>query len=268
MSTRSVIHWLYFGSRRTVSSFTNFATKLTRHLNMAFTGVWLGVLSHEQLFSIGENYYTGEREYWSDEYNRKGLHGWERRAIERHFADTRHILVMAAGGGREVFALRRLGFEVEAFESDQRLVEFANGFLERENLAPDVRWVPWDRGPDTTATFDGVVVGWGSYMLIRGRERRVRFLRELRARVAQGAPLLLSFYSTPQDSSYFRGIARIGQIVARVLRRDPVEIGDYLAPNYTHFFTRERLESELREGGFEPVSFEHAEYGHSVGRAV
>ncbi|HET6616274.1 MAG TPA: class I SAM-dependent methyltransferase [Gemmatimonadota bacterium] len=258
----------YFGSRRLITALTGLVARTIRVLNMVFTGVWLGILSREQLHSIGERYYRGERGYRTDDYNRTGLFDWERRAVEQHFAGRKRLLVMAVGGGREVLALRKLGFDVDGFESDPDLVRFANGFLEKEGLAADIRWTPWDHGPDTDRTYDGVIVGWGAYMLIRGRDRRVRFLRELRDRVAPGAPLLLSFYTTRKDTRYFRGIAWIGRRVARILGRDPVQVGDCLAPNYTHFFTRERLEAEMTEGGFEPLAFDHLEYGHGVGRAV
>lgn len=237
-------------------------------LSAVFTGVWLGILSRKQLLSVGGVYYGSERGYWTEEYNNRGLFEWEKRVVDGHFTGCKRLLVMAAGGGREVLALRRLGFQVDGFESDPGLVRFANGLLERKGMIPDIRWAAWDHGPDVDAKYDGVIVGWGAYMLIRGRERRIAFLRELREKAVAGAPILLSFYSTAKDSRYFRGVAKIGDVLARVLRRDRVQVGDCLAPNYTHFFTRERLESELVEGGFEPVSFEHLEYGHSVGRAL
>jgi hypothetical protein len=66
----------------------------------------------------------------------------------------------------------------------------------------------------------------------------------------------------------FRRVARIGNLLARVLRRERVEVGDMLTPNFEHFFTREEVESEMIEAGFTPVSFEKVSFGHSVGRAA
>jgi hypothetical protein len=261
VSRGSGLSRLYFRSYRVLSAFS-------RVLSAAFVGFWLGVLTRRQLLAIGERHYGRERMYWTEEYNKQGLSVWEERVVERDFSACRTLLVAAAGGGREVLALRRLGYEVHGFEADPGLVRVANGLLEREGMVPDIQQAPWDHCPDIEGTYAGIIVGWGAYMLIRGRGRRIAFLRELRERVTPGAPILLSFYSIPKDTRYFRVIARIGNSLARVLRRDPVQVGDCLAPNYTHFFTKERAESELVAGGFEPVSFEHLEYGHAVGRAV
>src|SRR5512142_2340602 len=48
---------------------------------------------------------------------RRGLFGWEKEAIARFFpAAPARVLVGGAGGGREVFALAEMGYEVVAFE--------------------------------------------------------------------------------------------------------------------------------------------------------
>ena len=167
-----------------------------------------------------------------------------------------------------MFALRRLGIDTDGFDSHPELVRFANEMLERKGMAPDIRWAPWDRLPDIEGEYDAVIVGWGAYMHIRRRERRVEFLRELRSVMAAGAPILLSFFVTDEASRYFRWVARIGNPLAWVLRRDPVRVGDSLAPHFSHYFTRERLERELTEGGFQMVRFEAEEYGHAIGRAA
>jgi len=260
-SQDSALVRIYFGGHRALTGFTNI-------LSTGYTGFWLGVLTHSQLHSLSERRYSQEQQYRTDEWNKRGLFDWERRVVEDSFTGCKRVLVAAAGGGREVLALRLRGMQVEGFESHPELVRFANDLLEREGMVPDIKQAPWDHCPDIDGKYDGVIVGWGAYMHIRGRERRIMFLRELRERAIPGSPILLSFYTTTKDSRYFRAVAQIGNVLARVLRRDPVQVGDCLAPNYTHFFTRKRLESELLEGGFEPISFEHVEYGHSVGRAV
>jgi hypothetical protein len=53
-----------------------------------------------------------------------------------------------------------------------------------------------------------------------------------------------------------------------MLRRDGVEVGDSLVPNYVHYFTKAQLESEMTAAGFELVSFERVPYGHAVGRPL
>lgn len=94
------------------------------------------------------------------------------------------------------------------------------------------------------------------------------FLRELRRRVVGGSPILLSFCTRVEGSRYFRGIARIGNVLALMLGRDPIEVGDSLVPNYVHYFTKAELESEMVAAGFELVSFDRIQGPHAVGRAV
>jgi hypothetical protein len=235
---------------------------------MMYIGFWLGLLTRGQLHSIGERRYSRDQRYRTDEYNKAGLWDWEQSAFDAHFVDCTRVLLAAAGGGREVIALRRRGIEVEAFESDPDLVRYANRLLEREGMAPDIQRVPWDDSPDGAEECDGAIVGWGAYMHIRGRERRILFLRGLRTRLVTGSPILISFNTRRDDSPYFRGIAVIGNVVAFLLRRSRVEIGDSLVPNYAHYFTKAQLESEMAAAGFELISFESLEYGHAVGRAA
>ena len=252
---------LYFASYRAIRG-------LVRAIQMAYCGFWLGILTRKQLHSIGERKYRKDRKYWTEEWNKGGLFDWEQQVVERDFAACRRVLIAAAGGGREVLALRRTGMEVDGFESDPGLLNVANELLEKEGLAPDLKGAPWDHCPAAVSKCDGVVVGWAAYMLIRGRDERIDFLRELRARVAEGSPILLSFMTRSERSRYFRYVARIGNILAAPLGRDRVDVGDTLLPNFAHRFTREQLEAEMMEGGFRMISYDGVPYGHAVGRAV
>ena len=258
---RSRIVRLYFAGHR-------FQGVFVRLMRVVHIGIWLGILTRRHLHAISERKYGLDRRYWTEDYNMAGLWDWEREVIDRDFDGCRRLLLAAAGGGREVIALRRRGIEVEAFESDPELVRCANEILEKAGMAPDVKLAPWDGCPDSDQEADGIVVGWGAYMHIRGKERRIKFLRDLRRRVATGSPILLSFATRNEDAWSFRGIASIGNVFAFLLRRDPVEIGDTLIPNYAHYFTEGQLESEMVAAGFALVSFDTSGYGHAVGRAV
>ena len=252
---------IYYAGHRFLGVFT-------RLLRMVHIGVWLGVLTRRQLHAVSEWKYGRDDRYWTDDYNKSGLWDWERDAVEGEFAGCGKLLLAAAGGGREVIALRRRGMAVEAFESDPGLVRYANALLAREGLAGEIVLSAWDECPEYDREFDGVIVGWGAYTHIRGREKRIRFLRELRKRVQAGSPILLSFATREEDSRYFRGISGIGNVFSWILRRDSIEVGDSLVPNYVHYFTEAQLKTELEAAGFELVSFERAPYGHAVGRAV
>jgi hypothetical protein len=178
--------------------------RLRNLLGALFDGFWLGVLGRQQLHAISETVFDKKGMYWTDEYNRQGLYDWERRMLESHFAECRKVLVAAAGGGRELLALRRQGMQADGFDCHLGLVRSANELLESEGMVPDV----------------------------------------------------------------LRVTAGIGNALAPLLGRDRVEVGDSLIPNYAHYFTREELQAEMKEGGFELTFCDTRDYGHGVGVAV
>ena len=252
---------LWMGSHRGLLRFY-------RLLHAVLGGLGLGILTTEDLHAISEQAYTGIETYQDDEYNRRGLSPWERDAIESHFQACRRILVAAAGGGREVLALRRLGLEADGFEANPRLVAYANDLLEREGYGDPIRLAPWDGCPEYERKYDGVVIGWGAYMHIRGRDRRIALLAQLRPMVETGSPLLLSFVGVKSFSRWMRAAYWIGKTVGTLSRRDRVELGDWLEPNYKHYFTEDALTRELRQGGFETVEYHAGEIGSAVGIAI
>ncbi|HEX2205486.1 MAG TPA: hypothetical protein VHG91_19400 [Longimicrobium sp.] len=234
-------------------------------------GARLGVLTREGIHRLDERYYSGDGpqiDYAGDAHNTRGFLPWEGPVVQRFFAGCPRVLVLAAGGGREVLALRKMGIDADGYECHPGLAAFATGLLERHGVPGPVGVVGRDEAPRTGRRYDGVIVGWGAYMLIQGRARRVAFLRDLRALVGPGAPLLLSFFY--RDGSRFRHalIGRAANALRRLRGREAIEDGDILAPNFIHLFTEDEVRAELRDGGFECVFYSTEGTGHAVGVAV
>jgi hypothetical protein len=243
--------------------------------DVGFVGFWLGVLGRASLHAVDDALYRQRKNYREDEYNLRGLFDWEEDVVKRHFAGSRRLLVLGAGGGREVISLARMGYEVVGFECNRALVEAASRILARGGAsgAASVAWLPRDAAPDGSERFDGVIVGWSAYMLIFGRQSRIRFLTGLHAQVEAGGPLLISFFTRPGDSPRLRSIARIANGIRRLLHRPLVELGDDLAPNYVHRFAAAEVEAELRESGFRLLEFRPEgpgpyDSGYAVARSV
>jgi hypothetical protein len=231
-------------------------------------GFWLGILDNRTLHDIDRHYYDeNKKTYCSDRYNKGGLRSWEKAVMDEYFQARERLLMVAVGGGREVLALQKLSYEVDGFECHPELLEYANDLLEREGLSPSVMLAPRDQCPVAGRTYDGAIVGWGAYMLIQGRGKRIEFLRQMRSQVKEGSPVLLSFFTRSYDSLYFRLVRAIGNGFRWALRRDRLETGDDLAPNYVHYFTEEEIAAELREAGFEIRFYSDKQYGHAVGSA-
>lgn len=229
-------------------------------LQAVYEGVWLGLLRRSDLHAFDERFYDRNGAYHDEAHNLRGLFPWEVTALES-FEGCRRVLVIGAGGGREVLALARLGFEVDGYECNRALVAFAEDFLPRQDCAARVRWLARDDVPAADAPYDGIVVGWSAYMLISGRAHRIGLLRRLRPLARPGAPLLLSFFTRAADGPRVRIAAAVANGIRAVLRRERAERGDALAPNFVHYFTAKEVGAELREAGWEPKRFT----GHGTG---
>jgi len=97
-----------------------------------------------------------------------------------------------------------------------------------------------DEAPEGLGVYDGAIVGWGAYMHIPGRGKRVAFLKQCREHVRPGSPILLSFFTRPANNWEFRWVNAIAGSVRRLRRcAEKVELGDKLMGTFDHFFTRE-----------------------------
>jgi hypothetical protein len=228
--------------------------RLQMLLNAVHTGVWLGVLSRETMQEVDEAHFARAGAYNNEAHNLRGLFDWEARAVADFFAGRRTIGVIAAGAGREVLALSRQGFQAEGFECNPGLVAYAGDLLPRHGCQAAVRLIARDAAPTGAGPYDGVIVGWGAYMLIAGRARRIRFLRDLRPLLTDGAPVLLSFF-TRSAHARLALTFRVARVLSRLLRRTPPDLGDDLSPMFVHRFDEAELVSELAEAGFTLARF-------------
>ena len=260
IETNSFILRLYFTSRKAFQ-------KLIIFLNACFIGFWLGILSRNNLYSIDSVYYDTEKQYTNDKYNLRGFWTWETRVIEKHFQSCKSLLVAGVGGGREVLALRKMGYQTDGFECNPNLAEFANQFLKRQGFETNIEVVMRDRCSTTNKLYDGLIIGWGAYMLIQGRKHRIEFLKNMRKKTKYNAPILLSFFCHYQLRKYHYLIANIGNLFRVIFGRERIEPGDSLVPNYVHIFTKEEIAYELNEAGFELTEYCTQGYGHAVGIA-
>ena len=211
-------------------------------------GVLLGVMSEDRLRALDEHYYDVDVMYRTTAWNERGLSAWERGAVQRTFPPGSRIVVPACGGGREVLALLDAGFDAIGYESHPGLVGFAERFLADHGHPGRAFAVARDRFPPEAGSWDGVLVGWGGYSLIAPRAARVSFLRDAGSATELGGALMLSCFARPAHGRELRVTARVARALQRG-RTGSMELGDTLAPNRVHVFTRAELDAELREAG-------------------
>lgn len=216
-------------------------------------GLWLGTLSDAALQALDERYYEREAVYRTAAWNEAGLFPWERGMIEDHFGDGGRVVVVGCGGGRQVLALLEAGFDATGYETHAALAAHAADFLAAHGHRGRAR--PIDRDTFPPVDCDGAVLGWGTFSLVHGRRRRQALLAAARARLPAGGPLLLSFFARARDSRELRWTAAAANALLSVLRRPPVDLGDTLAPNLVHVFSRSELERDARDAGFELLDY-------------
>jgi hypothetical protein len=261
---------LYFGSHKIPSALCSALKATEAGIQSAVTGIWLGLLTPDLLGKLDAWYYNhGFAEYRDRAYNVSGLFTWEQEVVDTYFARLSSVLIAAgAGAGREMLALNRMGIQVEGYEYNPHLVRLGNQLLSEEGWQPNIYAGPANELPPGMQLYDGTIVGWATYTLIAGKAARTLLLRQIRARCAPGAPVLLSFFCRSGNTGSVRLTAAIANSLRTLLRRPKVEIGDTLSVSYAHRFTRQEIEEELTISGFQPVCFRSDPCGHAVGIAV
>jgi len=229
-----------------------------------WAGLWLGLLSRKQIHLIDQQSYGTSKSYLGADHNLSGLFSWETQTIDHYFQGRRRLVLLGAGAGREVAPLLDRGFEVDAFECHEGLRKAGNTLLAHHEPRCSIQPMERDRCPELEGNYGGVIVGWGMYTLIQGRARRIQLLKDLRASVERGTPMLLSFYLLGGPKRRYRVAAQFGNVIRAILGRERLEFGDDLSPSYGHFFSRETIDEELRAAGWHLEFLDRRTYPHAV----
>jgi len=230
-------------------------------------GLALGLMRVPDFHALDQTNVDHSEKWGGLEHNLRGLHSWEREALDRYFGGVVRIAITSVGGGREAIALEQAGYEVEACECNPVLVDCANRNLEKLGLRSRVEWVERDEAPRLVRTAEAVIVGWGAYTLISGRDRRIAYLNALASQMREGAPLLISYAlrQPGRGGKLDERINRIASTIRRLTDRDPLETGDTLDGNVRHRFTEAEVHNELKQAGFDGVHFGTEGFPHAVG---
>ncbi|MFT3807444.1 hypothetical protein [Arenimonas sp.] len=242
--------------------------RLLAAIESLHTGVLLGLLRRGSLERLTSISYDARSLYLDADHNASGLFDWERDALDRHFPPGSKLLLGGCGGGRELLALAAAGFVVDAFDPNSGYVASAQRALAKTELPGRVLRAAPDSVPDGFAgPYDGLVLGWGMYTHVAGRQQRIAMLRGLHSRAVAGAPILLSFLARQERSRRDRlqhGVARI--FAALSFNRRRPEVGDDLNQQaFVHWFDETELSNEMREAGFRLAAFSPRPYGHAIG---
>lgn len=260
--------------RRRVKNFDladRWFNRLGRFASAMHEGFWLGCLNADELNAVTAEHFDQSQYYASTEHNLSGFFGWEKSVLDRFFRRGARILVAGAGGGREVLALRKAGYDAEGFECSVPLVRASEQIFDRLGESKYVTFCEPDRVPQGPRIYDGLVVGWTVYTHIPTKARRVEFLQALSERALPGSPLLISYFarqSGARDDVLVHRAARFWRFLLRG-RKEPLEMGDRISyARFVRSFTRDEVEVELRAAGFKSVHHgAEGDLGYTVGVA-
>lgn len=201
---------------------------------------------------------------------RRGLFAWEARALDDlALSAGSHVLLIGAGGGREIDALLARGYRITATEPSTVLLQSAAAHF----TDPQARVTLVRGGFDDLDTWSAkvsapphlVLAGWGAFAHVLPSSRRREALSALRARWPE-APVLVSY---PVETAPARGHAF--DLTARAVsavraNAVTVEAGDHVWAHagVVHGFVRGEM-NDLAAGAGYRVVWERAEpYGHAL----
>jgi len=164
---------------------------------------------------------------------RSSLFAFEERTVTRHFPPPpATVLIGAAGGGREAFALASRGYQIVAFEPSRAVaasmasacrgprIETLVGRYEALPFVSSLTQPPVAVDLRSRAPFDAAILGWISFSHLRSDERCIETLRQIGALTI--GPILVSAHPTSSigfsvHMGYYRGLssAEIGKLAER-----------------------------------------------------
>lgn len=249
---------------------SKFKSYLIAGIEIIHEGFWLGIMDNNNLTKIAQIYFSSAELYQNDEYNLSGFFEWEKKVMDGYFKECQSVLIGAAGGGREIIALSNRGIKTDAFECNPCLVDECKCLLDKVGIKANVVLAAPDNVPEEFGIYDGLIVGWGGYMQIIGRDIRIRFLKQCKKHVKPEGPILVSFLIVHGNSLSQQGyVLRIARFI-RALRRskEALEVGDSLIyAGFCHTFTTEEIEDEFKKAGFHIIYYSNNDYPHAVGKA-
>lgn len=200
------------------------------------------------------------------------LEKWERDAVDDYFPDSGSVLVVAAGGGRELVSLERLGYDATGVEFGERLHQASEHALRDHESACRIFHALRYELPEIGNALDAAFIARSFLSNVAGRRNRIELLKSIGEQIKPGAPLFVSYYICDKGAT-FRLQATIANLVRKLIGRGQhvVEVGDHVDPEsflYHHHYADAELVQELKEAGYEVTEQKSTWLGWAVARSV
>ncbi len=206
----------------------------------------------------------------SDSYIASGLMPWERAFYLAFLKPDDRILLIGCGTGRDLLALRELGYRAEGLDVGPWCTARARAVLKARHLDTPV-YTGAIETTDVPGTFDVFIFSWFCYSYIPHSETRTAVLRKLRGQLASGGRILVTYepVRTPSRRLPIRLARLVGRLSGSDWRPeygDVVRLGDpgRYFEHFEHRFTPDGLEEEAQVAGLTVAFHEGGEAGRAV----
>jgi hypothetical protein len=235
----------------------------------------LSLTTNEERSALTVAIYDDRAVYLPGGKRHGGLFDWEVKLIaNRRFPKTGKILLGAAGGGRELHALTRIGYEVHGFEPAPQLLAGAMRSIQAPGrgkvLAGDYRALidaqhGGPLGELAAERYDAAILGWGSYSHVLDRDTRIALLRAVKILCPTG-PVIVSFipkhFGGGEVTPWLLAVRKVMPLIARGDPRSDL-IFDPTAGFFV-IFSRKALAAEAGEAGYELAVHGESPDGHAM----
>jgi SAM-dependent methyltransferase len=189
----------------------------------------------------------------------EGLYVNEKQFYARVLPPSGRVLVAGCGAGRDLIALRALGYDAEGLDPLPAMVDHARAHLARRGMTAPIH-TSTVQDAVLEGSYDAVILSNGCYSFIRTARARVATLRRLGPCLSAGGCVIFSYFPFTRQSALGRWLIRTS---ARLARADwSPEPGDVFSRHsagerilrYRHDFTREELAGECTAAGLRIVA--------------
>jgi SAM-dependent methyltransferase len=217
---------------------------------------------------------TASRLYWpryatsADDVD-AGLEVWEHRLYSSLLRPSDRVLLAGCGAGRDLLALRELGYDVTGLDPMPELIDEAHKHLARRGLTSTIRQ-GFIETTDIDGTYDVVILGGCCYCYVPCSASRVATLARIKAHLSEEGRIVVTFAGLNARSRLAESMTRMVGCLTRgdwhVERGDTFSRG-YLVPGllrYEHSFRPGEVARECTEAGFRVVQDEATTRLHYV----
>jgi hypothetical protein len=152
------------------------------------------LLNDQEWERLTQDWYA-KRQWPSEFYASDSIFEWEKNALSLFPKPPSNLLVLAAGRGREVRALIKMGYSVFGIEMDRECLTLIEETCQFDKLLGVMRAsfldIATGREKLPKIPFEGVIIGWGALVNLPSKAVIVELLR-LIAESYQKVPILLS----------------------------------------------------------------------------